>query len=148
MGMPAAENKALMRRYYDEVWQQGNMAAADALVAPTIVDHMPLPGQAPGRAGHHQAVMMILSAFPDHQFSIEDLVAEEDRVVGRWTMRATHTGELMGIPVTGKPVTMSGIDIARFANGQIAEVWHIEDVLGMMQQLGVIPALGPAPTGA
>lgn len=146
--MSAVENKALMRRYYDEVWQQGNMAVAEVLVAPTFVDHMPLPGQAPGRAGHNQAVMLILGAFPDHQFSIEDLVAEEDRVVGRWTMRATHTGELMGIPATGRPVTMSGIDIARFADGQITEVWHIEDVLGMMQQIGVVPPPGTAPTGA
>jgi len=140
--MSTAENKALVRRYYDEVWQKGNLAVADEVIVSTFVDHMPLPGQAPGRAGHNQAIIQILSAFPDHQFSIDDLVAEGDRVVGRWTMRATHTGELMGIPPTGKPVVMGGIDILRIVNGRLAEVWHVEDVLGMMQQIGVVPSPG------
>src|SRR5271166_4638277 len=105
--MSAAENKALMRRHYDEVWQQGNLAVADELLIADFVDHMPFPGQPTGRAGHLYAVTQILSAFPDHQFTIDDLIAEDDRVVGRWTMQATQTGELMGIPPTGKPVQMS-----------------------------------------
>ena len=137
--MSVEDNKALMRRYYLEVWQEGSFAAADELVAPNIVDHMPGPDQPPGRAGHDATVNIVRTAFPDAQFTIEDLLADDDKVVGRWTMRATHKGELMGIPATGKPVAMSGIDIARWQNGQLAEIWHIEDITGMMLQLGVIP---------
>lgn len=140
--MSAERNKALMRRYYDDVWGRGDLAAGDELIAEAIVDHMPFPGQAPGRAGHDETVEAITSAFPDRRFTIHDLIAERDRVVGRWTMTATHGGELMGIPATGRPVTMGGIDIARFEGGKIAEIWHIEDVMGMMQQIGVIPAPG------
>jgi steroid delta-isomerase-like uncharacterized protein len=136
----AGDNKTLMQRYYLDVWQHGDMAAAEALVKPDVVDHMPMPGQGPGLAGHNQAVQMIRQAFPDAQFTIEDLVAEGDKVAGRWSMRATHQGEMLGVAATGRPVTMTGMDVARWQDGQVAEVWHIEDILGMMQQLGVIPA--------
>jgi steroid delta-isomerase-like uncharacterized protein len=133
------ENRALMRRYYDEVWQNGNLAALDEFVAEDCVDHMPFPGQPPGRAGQVFAIGEILQAFPGGDYTIEDLVAEGDRVVGRWTMHATHRGAIMGIAPTGKTVTMTGSDIIRWENGKASEVWHIEDVLGMLQQIGVIP---------
>jgi steroid delta-isomerase-like uncharacterized protein len=128
-----------MRRYYGEVWAKGNLVVADELVADSFVDHMPMPDQRPGRDGHNDAVLAIRSAFPDLQLTIEDVLGEGDRVVGRWTMRAAHSGELMGIPATGKPVEMQGIDIVRIESGRIAEMWHIEDVLGLLIQIGVVP---------
>ena len=132
--MPDA-NRTAMRRYYDEVWQQGNLAAEEELVAEDMVDHM--PGPIPGRAGHRNTLMMIANAFPDRVFTVHDMFAEGDKVAGHWTMYATHTGELMGIPPTGKRVELHGMDIARWRNGQIAEFWHIEDIMGLMRQLGV-----------
>jgi predicted ester cyclase len=73
---------------------------------------------------------------------VDELLADGDRVIGRWTMRATHEGSLMGIPATGKPVVMSGIDIARWEDGKLVELWHIEDVMSLMMQLGVFPGFG------
>jgi len=137
--MSVEENKAAMLRYYQEVWARGDLAAGDELVALDFVDHMPKPGQAPGREGHHQGVRLIRAAFPDARFTIDDIIAEGDKVVGRWTMDATHRGEIMGIPATGRPVRVTGIDIARFEGGRLAELWHQEDILGLMQQLGAIP---------
>jgi steroid delta-isomerase-like uncharacterized protein len=137
--MSTEENKALMRRYYQEIWHEGNIAAGDELVALDIVDHMPGPDQPPGRVGHDATVAMVHTAFPDAEFTVEDLLGEDDKVVGRWTMRATHTGNLMGIPPTGKSIVMSGIDIGRWENGRLVEIWHIEDIMGMMMQLGVVP---------
>ena len=131
-----------MRRYYLEVWERGNLAAERELVATDIVDHMPFPNQPAGWEGHHFAVGIIQKAFPDAQFTIEDLITEGDKVSGRWTMRATHRGEILGIPATGKSVTMTGSDIVRWANGKAAEVWHVEAVLGLFQQLGVVPTPG------
>jgi steroid delta-isomerase-like uncharacterized protein len=133
------DNKALMRRSYGEVWAKGNLAVAKELVADSFVDHMPMPDQRPGRDGHNDAVLAIRGAFPDLQLSVEEILGEGDRMVGRWTMIATHSGELMGIPATGKPVELQGIDIVRIADGQIVEMWHIEDVLGLLIQIGVVP---------
>src|SRR4051794_13172620 len=137
--MSADEQKALMRRYYEEVWQRGNMSVGDQLVSPNLVDHMPLPGQTSGRAGHHQAVQMIRTAFPDLQFQIHHVVVDGDIIVGHWTMQATHQGELLGVPPTGKSVTISGIDLGRWENGQLAEIWHVEELLTMLQQIGAVP---------
>ena len=82
---------------------------------------------------------MIQNAFPDARFGVEYLVAEGEKVVGHWTMHATHRGEVLGLPATGRPVTMTGTDIVRWSDGQAVEVWHIEDILGMLQQLRVAP---------
>src|SRR4051812_3961732 len=90
--MSGEENKILMRRYYDQVWQDGNLAAIDDLVAIDCVDHMPFPGQPAGRAGQTFAIGSILKAFPGGDYAIDNLISEGDKVVGRWTMRATHQG--------------------------------------------------------
>ena len=87
---------------------------------------------------------MYRSAFPDIQFTIEDLIAEGDKIVTRYTARGTHRGDLQGIPPTGRQVTVTGIIISRFANGKFVEGWLDFDALGMLQQLGVIPAPGQA----
>jgi len=141
--MSTEDNKAIVRRSIEDVWARG-FEAEQEVVAANIIDHNPFPGFPPGLEGHHQLLLMFLNAFPDLQITLEDLLAEGDKVVDRWTMRATHRGELLGIPATGKQVTLTGIDITRIENGQIVEFWHQQDLLGMLQQLGVIPPMGEA----
>ena len=132
------ENKALIRRFYEEVWNDKNLEAIDELVATDSVDH-DLP---PGREGAKAFISMYLSAFPDTKMTIEDLLAEGDKVVTRWSATGTHTGELMGIPATGKQVTVTGLDINRYSGGKSVEHWGEFDQMGMMQQLGVVPGPG------
>ncbi len=139
--MSTEENKALSRRLIEEVWNQGNLAVIDELTAPNYVDHDPT-GPIQGPEGMKQFVSMYLTAYPDTHFTIEDQIAEGDRVVTRWTARGTHKGPLMGIPPTGKQVTVAGISIDRVVNGKLVEDWSSYDALGMMQQLGVVPAPG------
>jgi steroid delta-isomerase-like uncharacterized protein len=133
------DNKAIVRRFVDEVWSKGNMAVADEVVAANVVDHNPIPGQAAGVEGIKQVVATFRRAFPDAQFRSEDMIAEGDKVVTRWTGRGTHKGEFADIPATGRAIVMTGIDIFRVANGKIVERWANQDDLGMMKQLGVIP---------
>ncbi|MBI1879025.1 MAG: ester cyclase [Chloroflexi bacterium] len=135
------ENKAIVRRIY-EVFNTGNLALAQELITADAIDHQAMPGQEQGLAGFKQIVTMLRTAFPDLQVTAEDMIAEGDKVVGRWTMRGTHKGEFMGITATGKSFTMTGIDIIRFAGDKAVEHWGNQDDLGMMQQLGVMPAPG------
>src|SRR5690348_12229104 len=115
---PAA-NKALMRRFYEEFWCRGNEAAVDELVAADMVDHQRPEGWPSGRAGYKQLVRAWREGFPDMRETIGDLIAEGDRVVGRFTIDATHTGNFLGIPPTGRTIRISGIDIVRIRDGQI-----------------------------
>jgi predicted ester cyclase len=139
--MSLEENKIIVRRYVEDVWGKGDFAAEQELIATNFVDHNPPPGFAPDREDHHQVLVMFRSAFDGHQ-TLEDMIAEGDKVADRWTFRGTHRGEFFGIPPTGKQVTMTGMDISRIENGQIVDVWHQEDILGLMLQLGVVPAPG------
>jgi steroid delta-isomerase-like uncharacterized protein len=138
--MSVEENKALIRRLYDET-NRWNLAAMDDLFAADMIDHNPppVPGMAPGLEGIKQAFRVFLDAHPDGTHTVEDMVAEGDKVVARVTGRGTHTGELMGIPPTGKELVMTGIAIYRIANGKIVERWAEHDLPGLMHQLGVIP---------
>ena len=136
------ENKELVRRYLEEGWGKGNHSLLDQLLAPDFVDHHPILGTTPDRSGQHQAVTMILNGMPDHRVTVQHLLAEGDLVADRWTSIGTHTGEIFGIQPTNKTLSVSGIDILRIENGKIKEVWHEEDNLGFMQQLGVIPVPG------
>jgi steroid delta-isomerase-like uncharacterized protein len=135
-------NKALVRRFTNEVMNRGNLRVVDEIVAPNAVNHSSPPGFPAGTAGVKQMATMYRSAFPDVRITIEDLVAEGDRVAARWSATGTHRGELMGIPATGKRVTVTGIEINRIVDGKIVEHWESFDQLGMMQQLGVVPAPG------
>src|SRR5919199_2809073 len=132
-------NKALLRRFYEELWSQGDLGAIPELVAEDFVDHHPLPDALPGREGLAALITTWRRAFPDMCEACEDLIAEGDRVVGRFTMRGTHNGEFMGVAPTGRRVTMSGIDIVRVAGGKIVEFWYGEHLLELMQQLGAVP---------
>jgi steroid delta-isomerase-like uncharacterized protein len=143
--MSTEENKALARRFHGEVFSQGNMAALDEICDANWVYHDPSDpeGRWPhGPQGARQLVNTYRTAFPDLQVTYEDQIAEGDKVVSRWTARGTHTGDLMGIPPTGKQMTLTGITIMRIAGGQIQEDWGQFDALGMFQQLGVIPPMG------
>lgn len=128
-------NKQIVRRFSDDVWGRGDMAAADELLAEDLVEHNPLPNQGAGREGHKQVVSLFRSAFPDLKVSTEDLVEDGDRVALRWKAEGTHRGELMGIAATGKRVTMTGIEILRVAGGKIVERWAEDNGAMVLHQL-------------
>ena len=134
-------NKTLVRRSIEEVYNQGNLAVVDDLVASDFVIHLPSE-EIHGPAGAKQYVAALRAAFPDLRVTIEDQFAEGDRVATRWTARGTHTGAFQGIPPTGKRGSMTGIDIDRIADGRVVECWVNSDDLGLLQQLGVIPTPG------
>ena len=140
--MSEAENKTIALRFNEDVWGRGDEAALEELLAPDFVDHDALPGQSPDREGHRQILAEFHSAFPDLHVTTEDVVAEGDKVVSRWTARGTHQGDLLGIAPTGNGVTIKGIDVLRIAGGRIVERWAQSNDLELMQQLGVVPAPG------
>jgi steroid delta-isomerase-like uncharacterized protein len=135
----SAENKALARRIIEEVWNQQNLSIAEQLIASNYMGHDPAtPDTISGIAGFKNFFNTYKSAFPDQHFTIEDLIAEGDRVVTRWSVEGTHAGSLSGIPPTGKKVRVTGTTIARIENGKIAEDHIHWDALGLMRQLGVV----------
>ena len=103
------QNKAIARRFLEEVVNKGNLAVADRLVVPDFVDHNPLPGLEAGAEGFKQSFVVFRAAFPDLKYTIEDIIAEGDKVVVRWTAKGTHKGELLGMPATGKHVAITGV---------------------------------------
>ncbi len=139
--MNSDQLKAMYRRWLLEEWSEGNYAVAEELIAEDLIDHNPLPGQPPGRAGEIWTARMIRKAFPDARFEADVVVSDGEYVIGRWTMTATNTGpfDLFGLPPTGRPVTMTGQEIFRVLDGKFAEVWHQEDVGGMLNALGLEP---------
>ena len=136
--MKTKANSTVARRYYEEVLNERNFDLLDELAITDYVENDPLPGQATGREGLKQRVAAIQNAF-GQTFSIEDIVADDDKVVVRWTGSGKHSGEFMGIPPTGNSFSIAGIDIHRFRDGRMAEHWHVVDQLSLLQQLGVIP---------
>lgn len=133
------QNKEIVRRLYEETDRQ-NVEALDQFFSPDLVDHNPppIPGLALGVEGIKQTFRMFIRAHPDGTHTIEDMIAEGDKVVVRVTGRGTHTGELMGFAATGRELVMTGIAIYRLADGKIVERWAEHDLLGLMSQLGVI----------
>jgi steroid delta-isomerase-like uncharacterized protein len=142
--MSTEENKARVRRLFEEVWNTGDLARADEFVADDYVSHNAIPGLPPGREGFQQIVDLYHRAFPDLQFTLEDLMAEGDKVVVRFTARGTHQGAVGGVPPTGKQATWTGVHIYRFTDDKVVERWGEADFLGLLQQIGEIPALGQA----
>jgi steroid delta-isomerase-like uncharacterized protein len=139
--MQSETNKIVSRRFFEEVFGKGKLNVLDEIIAKDYVNSGPgtLPGLPTGPEGAKQLVTVYRNAFPDVRFTIDEQIAEGDKVVTRWTADGTHQGELVGIPATGKTSTVTGITVDRFVNGKIAESWGIFDQFGMMQQLGVIP---------
>src|SRR3712207_5954852 len=142
--MSLEATKELVRRLVEEDLTPGDPAVADEIIADDFVDHTNQPGLQHGRESHKQVVALFHAAFPDVTWTIEDMVAEGDKVAARIPMRATHRGEFFGIPPTGRQVNISGTHILRIANGRIAEHWGNNDDLGLMQQLGIVAALEQA----
>ncbi len=139
------QHKTIVRRMLEEVWNGGNLAVVDEIVATDYVGHDPsYPQPIRGPEGFKQWVMTARMAFPDFHITVEDLLAEGDRVVGRITMRGTHNGELAGLPPTGQSVEFSGIFVRRLEGDKFIEGWDMADMLGLLRQLGVIPAAGQA----
>ena len=131
-------NKAIVRRYAEEVISRGNLAVIDELCAADYTSNP--PGFPPtDREGDKQLVQMFRTAFPDLRKTIEDLVAEGDKVVERARYQGTHQGEFQGIPPTGKKVNITGMHVFNIKDGKIVETWGVVDQLGMLQQLGVVP---------
>jgi predicted ester cyclase len=137
--MSTEENKALIRRFYAEI-DKGNLDALDELVAENYLDHSPppFPGFAPGREGLKQAFRLFWDATPGRH-EIEDQIAEGDKVVTRLTAYGVHEGDLPGIPATGNQLKMTATVIHRIENGKLVEKWSDKDVLGFLQQVGVLP---------
>jgi len=144
------QNKALARRAFEEVWNQGKLAVIDELTASNATYHDPsVPGgKFTGPEGVKQFVQIYRGAFPDVRITINDQIAEGDKVVTRWTATGTHKGDLMGIAPTNKRATVTGVDIGRFQDGKVVEAWASYDMLGLLQQLGVVPVLAPVGTSA
>jgi len=138
--MSTEENKAKQRRVWEEIFNKGDLSVVPELFAPNYVYHGPVGMEYKGPEGFKQMVTMFHTAFPDMHVTVEDMVAEGDRVVSRYTGRGTHKGDFMGIAPTGKQVAFAGILITRFVGGKELEVWGCSDMLGVMQQLGVIPS--------
>lgn len=143
--MSSEQNKAIVRRGYEEAWNKGNLAVIDEILASDSVGYDPVnPEPIRGPEGLKQTISMYRDAFPDLSFTIVDQVAEGDKVATRWTSRGTHKGDLFGTAATGKQTTVRGMEISRLAGGKVVETHVSWDTLGLLQQLGTVPQLAPA----
>ncbi len=140
--MSVEENKALLRRGWEEILNKGNINALDQFYAENFVDHNAFPGIPSGIEGMRQTYNIIFSAFTNIHVIIDDMVAEEDKIVVRVTANGIHTGEFMGTPATGKRISIMEIRIYRIAGGKIVEHWGLMDTASLMQQLGSAPPAG------
>ncbi len=141
--MSPEENKKLVQRAFDEFINKKNLAAAPQYLTPNYVGHFTGAPPVEGVNAFQQYLQMWQTAMPDSKVTIDDIFAEGDRVVVRATFRGTHTGPLMGIQPTGKPVVVTSINVFRVVDGKTAEQWANNDDLGMLQQIGVVSAMQP-----
>lgn len=134
------QNKAVVRRVIEEIVNQGNFSLISELVSPQYAYFEPTVGSVQGREGYNKLVGMYRTAFPDVKMTIDEQIAEGEKVVTRWSAEGTHRGELMGVAPTGKRVRVQGVVISRVKDGQIVEDFENYDVHGMMRQLGAAKA--------
>ena len=139
--MSTEEKKAIVRQFFEEGPSKGNLSIADELLSPDFVIHGPLPAS-PGIEGMKEIITTCRAAFEHLDVTIEDMVAEGNKVAARFTARSVHKGDFMGLPATGKLITMTGIEIFCIKDDKIAEIWGEANLFGLMQQLEIIPALG------
>lgn len=138
MSTAKTDNEELIRRFREEVYEEGNLDRIDEYVAADCVSHSPvLPEPGHGPEEYREFTSMLLSAFPDYEDTTEDLVAEDDKVVVRMTMTGTHEGEFLDLEPTGTTVGVEGMIIYRIEDGKIVEGWYQADMFGLMQQLGL-----------
>ena len=139
----SADNNSIIRRLYEEIWNQRKTEVMNELVSPSHALHGPnFSGSSIGPEAYKRQVALFVAGFPDLRFTIEDTVSGKDKVVVAWTFSGTHKGEFMGIPATNKKVTVDGITIHHISNGRIMDSYVNWDTWGLMQQLGVISAPG------
>jgi steroid delta-isomerase-like uncharacterized protein len=144
--MSVHDNKALVRRFYEEVWDRGNTDFAFEVFADDYVRHdLRAPEALPGPEGQKKIADDFRAAFPDLRFVVDLLFGEDDYVVGRWTATGTHSGRWGAVEATGREATFSGVNIYRFENGRVAEIWNHRDDLGLAQQVGVPIYAGARP---
>jgi steroid delta-isomerase-like uncharacterized protein len=142
-------NKFVIRRSFEELWNKGNLSLADELFAPNYAHHdSSTPDFGQGPESEKKRATLYRTAFPDLQLTIEDIIAEGQTVMARWSCRGTHKGHLSGIAPTGKQFNITGVSIARFTGGRMVEGWVNWDALGLMQQLGVVPELAKTKAAA
>jgi steroid delta-isomerase-like uncharacterized protein len=139
--MSTEENKAIVRRFFEEGPSKGNLSAADELLSTNFAIHVPLPAS-PGVEGINEVITACRAAFEHLNVTVEDMIAEGDTVAARFTARGVHKGSFMGLPATGKLITMTGIEIFRIKDDKIIELWGEANLLGLMQQLGIVSAPG------
>jgi predicted ester cyclase len=143
MAVTAEQNRANIIRFYEDGWNKGDHSVYEEMVAPDFVDHQAVPGMAEGREGFKMLQVIFKGAFPDLHMVVEDIIAQPDKVACRWRGTGTQTGELFGIPPTGKSVNVTATVIYKVGpDGKWTEGWINRDDLGMMRQLGVIPTPG------
>jgi steroid delta-isomerase-like uncharacterized protein len=135
-------NQDVIRLVCEKVWGEGDVGLVDELYAENYVALNPTPGLPAGREGVEIELTAYRQAFPDMRVTLEEMVSEGDKVVARYTIRGTNTGEMMGIPPTGKSAEISGVSIARLENGKVAEEFALTDMMGLFQQLGLAPEMG------
>lgn len=135
--MSPEQNKAIVQRYLETAWNKRDVTIVDELVAPDFVQHA--ANVPPGRDGVKKFFQMLYGGIPDAHFTLENIIAEGNQVATRFTLRGTHQGPFLGIPPTGKPVTVTGMALLGLRDGKISENWNELDMLGALQQLGVIP---------
>ena len=138
--MSAEANRKLARRFFQEVWNEGDEAAIDAYIAADAVGNDPEFGS--GREAFRRQWRQWRAAFPDLHFAVEDVVAEDDRVVTRWTLTGTHRGEFLGLAPTGRRIEVTGMSLDRIVDGRIAAGFDNWDALGLRRQLGLLPTEG------
>ena len=137
--MSTEQNKAIVRRIYDEIINQGNFEVADELFASEYVYRSPGTPDLRGPDGFKELIGGYRSAFPDLHMTVQEMIAEGDSVASRWTAEGTHQGELMGIAPTGRHASIAGLIVTRLAGGKAVEDFEIFDVMGLLQQLGAMP---------
>ena len=135
------QNKMIARRIFEEIENEGNFTVVEQIFASDFVNHLPF-GEMHGIEGAKQFGLMLRTAFPDLHTTVEDQIAEADRVATRWVAHGTHRGEFQGVPASGRQIKISGMTMCRIADGKIVEQWGNPDLFSMMQQLGVIPTPG------
>ena len=139
----SADNKSIVRLLYDEVWNKRRLELVDEIISPSHALHDPnLTGSAVGPEAYKRLVSRWVAGISDLRFTLEDMVGENEKLAVAWTISGTHKGEFMGVPPTNKKVTVDGITIHHFVNAKIMDSYASWDAWGMMQQLGVVPALG------
>jgi steroid delta-isomerase-like uncharacterized protein len=144
--VPPSENKALVRRFYEEAWGQGKLDVIDEVFANDYVRHDLRPTQAlPGPQGQKRITADFRAAFPNLRFEVEILIAEDEFLAARWTATGTHSGRWGTVEPTGRRATLSGVNIFRFEQGKVAELWNHRDDLGLMEQLGAAVYAGARP---